>query len=385
MLASICALSPGIALQRRDTGATLVDPSEYAESEDQTSIAAESPTLTRQRLTQGFAALLNQLDAEQSPSITLPDTSPFGKQDAVGHTSGFQPSRRSSSPRPFVEEFSDPFIPKIPWPLELPRKPSTCSSEIFPIPESLLSQKGEFRLGPIQSRTSSLTTVESTRLRTADQDDVIEKTCSVPKLDPKQREKGIQLLNAVHADRKDDPDAILHFLENHASLEELDDKRRTPLLHAAFAKRPKLVKILLEYGANTRAIDKESKTALHWACKNGDVNVISLLLDGQANKGRHCYGIDIDATDRSGRTALHYGVQHVVADAAKLLVDRDANINVKDQAGEYTPYYYAIKHRYAAPIEVLKKRGAEPDSKCLEHLKKLKKNDSIRRLVLASR
>ncbi|KAL8783574.1 MAG: hypothetical protein Q9195_009346 [Heterodermia aff. obscurata] len=388
VLASTCALSPGIPLQRRDTGSTLVESSEDKESEDQTSIALESPTLLRQSLVQDFAALRNQLDWEQSLSITLPNTSPFGNQapfpDAFGQTSRFQLSRRPSSPGPFLEEFSNPLMPKTSWRIELSRKSSTCRSERSLVDESPSSKTGSFKCGPVQSSTSSVTAVESVGLMAADQEYVFAKAGSVSKLDPKQREKGLQLLQAVHADRKDDSDAILHLLKKNVSLEELDDKRRTPLLHAAFAKRPNLVKTLLAFGANVSATDKDSKTALHLACKNGDVNVISLLLEGQVNKPRHACSIDIDATDKDGRTALHYGVQHVMADVAKLLVDCDANINVKDQAGGYTPYYYAIKCRYSGPIEVLKRKGAEADADCHKLLKNFKKNDSIKKLVLAS-
>ena len=198
-------------------------------------------------------------------------------------------------------------------------------------------------------------------LMAADQVDVIEKTGKFSTSDTQQREKGIQLLKAVHADRKDDSGALLYLLENNASLEELDDKRRTPLLHAAFARRPNLVKLLLAYGADVRAIDKNSQTALHLACRIGDAKVISLLLDNPAKKPRHCHGIDIDATDRYGRTALHYGVQHIMADGARLLVSYGAKTNVKDRVGEHTPYYYAIKSGHSALIELLKRKGAEPD------------------------
>ena len=371
-----------MSLQRRDTGATLVESSEDAASEDRTSIAPESPTLMRKRLTHDLAAFLDQLAREQNPSITLPETSTFGNQtmipDTVGHTSRFQPSRRPSSPGSFSEDLSTPLRPKI------STKSSTCSSEISSTPDSPLSKLEACRRGSVRSRTTSLTTVESKRLMAVDQSDVIEKTGNFSTSDPQQREKGIQLLKAVHADRKDDSGALLYLLENNASLEELDNKGRTPLLHAAFARRPNLVKILLAYGANVRAIDKDSMTALHLACINGDASVVSLLLDGQTKKPRHCHGIDIDATDRYGRTALHYGVRHVRADAARLLVSYDAEIHVKDRVGEYTPYYYAIKCGYSAPIELLKRNGAEPDSKCRKLLKDLGKNDSIKKLVSAS-
>src|SRR5205085_9997218 len=62
----------------------------------------------------------------------------------------------------------------------------------------------------------------------------------------------------------------------------------------------KLINLLIERGADPKAIDRRGRTALHGAVSAGDAAVTELLLD---------LGILVNAKDKKGRTALHRAVE----------------------------------------------------------------------------
>jgi len=60
-----------------------------------------------------------------------------------------------------------------------------------------------------------------------------------------------------------------------------------------------LVEFLLNKGANIEARDKLLKTSLHYACENGHLLVVKMLLDNNA---------DPFEKDNCGRSTLHYAI-----------------------------------------------------------------------------
>jgi len=56
-----------------------------------------------------------------------------------------------------------------------------------------------------------------------------------------------------------------------------DDKGRTPLIYAVIYQRPAAVKMLLKRGANINAKDHDGLSALDWAKKSGNEEIIRLL------------------------------------------------------------------------------------------------------------
>lgn len=43
--------------------------------------------------------------------------------------------------------------------------------------------------------------------------------------------------------------------------------------------RAQIVRVLLEAGADKDVLNRDVRTPLHWAARNGDINIISILLD----------------------------------------------------------------------------------------------------------
>ncbi|XP_039614690.1 ankyrin repeat domain-containing protein 55 isoform X2 [Polypterus senegalus] len=78
-----------------------------------------------------------------------------------------------------------------------------------------------------------------------------------------------------------------------------DNEGMTPLHWAAFHNRPPHVLALLQKGADPTLVDKDFKTALHWAVQSGNRYMCSLILDHQLGSSV------INYDDENGKTCMH--------------------------------------------------------------------------------
>ncbi|KAI6171416.1 Kallikrein-4 [Aphelenchoides bicaudatus] len=106
-----------------------------------------------------------------------------------------------------------------------------------------------------------------------------------------------------------------------------------PLHKAARNGQCDIVSLLLSNGADVNALTKftddspttpPSVSALYWAALNGSVECVKILLDKGAN---------ISHQDRLGRTALHIAAQLGKYEVVKLLAERGADIEIKNIYG----------------------------------------------------
>ncbi len=129
----------------------------------------------------------------------------------------------------------------------------------------------------------------------------------------------------------------------------------SPLVVAVQTKNQALVTWLLENGANVNAISSKSlerSTALHTAVYNtwdDNIEIISILLK---------YGADINAKDKNGTTPLCLATNVVVAN---LLIKYGADINFTNDYG-WTPLHFAASKHYASGVaECLLQYGAKTE------------------------
>jgi len=150
----------------------------------------------------------------------------------------------------------------------------------------------------------------------------------------------------------------------------------TALHLAAAALRPRLVRALVEGGADANAENRRGAIALHYACdarpRTGRTwtpstqrSVIELLLDA---------GSDIEHTDKAGATPLHRAVRARSPEAVRCLLKRGARVDAKHGRQRTTPLHIVMHSTGAsgtkgtraeqqAIVELLLRYGADPGAK----------------------
>uniref|UniRef100_A0AAQ4Q8U9 Sosondowah ankyrin repeat domain family member Aa n=1 Tax=Gasterosteus aculeatus aculeatus TaxID=481459 RepID=A0AAQ4Q8U9_GASAC len=113
--------------------------------------------------------------------------------------------------------------------------------------------------------------------------------------------------------------------------EEAKDSESVPL-------EPLMYGLLLQ---DTRLAQKKDFmsgfTALHWAAKNGNSEMIHRLVDTPRRRGTY---VDINSKAHGGYTPLHIAAMHGHGEVAALLVQRyGANVNERDHDGKKASHY----------------------------------------------
>ncbi|XP_071482918.1 ankyrin repeat and KH domain-containing protein mask-like, partial [Diadema antillarum] len=109
------------------------------------------------------------------------------------------------------------------------------------------------------------------------------------------------------------------LLKMNANVEDRGSKGDcTPLMEAASAGHVDLVKLLLEYGADTNAQSSAGNTPLMYACNGGHEEIVKLLLDQGAN---------IEDHNENGHTPLMEAASSGHVNIAKILLEKGAGIN----------------------------------------------------------
>lgn len=87
-------------------------------------------------------------------------------------------------------------------------------------------------------------------------------------------------------------------------------------------------------GKDVNAKDENGFTALHVAAFEGDVEMVTVLLEEEA---------DIEAQTKEGLTALHWAAVEGKADVVKLLLEQGADAGARDEDG-WTALHWAAYH-----------------------------------------
>ncbi|XP_076435552.1 uncharacterized protein LOC143275371 [Babylonia areolata] len=126
----------------------------------------------------------------------------------------------------------------------------------------------------------------------------------------------------------------------------------TPLHYACKNGMVHTVELLIEHQADVTSTRKEA-TALHFAClcssHTASADITCLLLQA---------GADVNAVDRNGNTPLFYAVSNDHTDAADLLIRHGADVKARNERGE-TPLGIAVKRCDADTADLLLRHGAD--------------------------
>ncbi|HEX2548425.1 MAG TPA: ankyrin repeat domain-containing protein, partial [Gammaproteobacteria bacterium] len=124
---------------------------------------------------------------------------------------------------------------------------------------------------------------------------------------------------------------------------------RLPLLHASYSGYQKIVKSLLEYGAEPDLEGREG-LPLFVASLEGHLNVVKTLFN---------FGADINKADRDGETALFAAIENSHVDIIQFLLKKGADVQWQRKNGD-TPLDLAIAQKKWGIVEMLKKNHYSP-------------------------
>ena len=146
-----------------------------------------------------------------------------------------------------------------------------------------------------------------------------------------------------------------HLLQKGADVNKKDYSNYTPLHHASYYERPLIVEFLLANGA---AVDPKQvgRTPLHYACKEGSVKVVPILIRNKAN---------VNAKDILGNTPLHYAIIQGYLEIVTMLVENGSDVNARTKQKLFgwieghTPLGLAMDYSGSEDIvKYLKNKGA---------------------------
>ena len=159
-----------------------------------------------------------------------------------------------------------------------------------------------------------------------------------------------------------------------------------PVADAAMRQDVDAVRGLLAQGADPDSTHGDGMTALHWAARHGDAEVVALLLDAGADSERrtrlgghtplhvasrsaHAAAVrallaaaaDADAVTTTGATPLHFAAGSGSAAAVSALLDHGADADVREPVWGQTPLMFAAAAARTEAITVLLAGGADPE------------------------
>ncbi|XP_018905298.2 ankyrin repeat domain-containing protein 27 [Bemisia tabaci] len=157
-----------------------------------------------------------------------------------------------------------------------------------------------------------------------------------------------------------------------------DDRGFTVLHIACLFGRPKIVDLLLSYGANPNVQDYSGSTPLHYAAARGHQNALLLIL--------HATSDIIEQPDNEGNTALHLATENGHDGCVKALLyfaehnGIPFNINMTNNQGD-TALHFATRWGYENLVQLLCDYNANP---LLENKRKLTPMDCAHNLHVAN-
>ena len=114
--------------------------------------------------------------------------------------------------------------------------------------------------------------------------------------------------------------AALWFWENWSEMKAIfEDAYELPIAFLYF-----LLQELIRGGENVKALDNDSRTALHYAAREGYLDCLKLLIKA---------GADLNAKENDGWTALHWAARNGKLDCVKALIEAGADLNAQKNDG----------------------------------------------------
>ena len=147
------------------------------------------------------------------------------------------------------------------------------------------------------------------------------------------------------------------LLKYHADPNISSDDGRTPLMKACYFRQYKVIPLLLQAGAKVNSQAQDKATALLIASQANDTTSVSLLLNAN--------DIDVNLQDSGGRTALYFACRNSNDEMIECLLKATADPRLCSHNGESPLLVYTFKapSSFVKPsiVAALLKAGADPN------------------------
>ena len=156
---------------------------------------------------------------------------------------------------------------------------------------------------------------------------------------------------------------LLETKTNDLNIESKDRTKMTALHSAASNGSFDVCQVLLDHGAELRALDEEDMTPLHFAAMEGHLGIVLLFFRiGEERGGWSELAKMIMDQDRDEQTALHLAVENGHIDIVRACLDRGANVNFV-KANLITPLHLACTSGQLEIVQILLQHEADIEAK----------------------
>ena len=133
------------------------------------------------------------------------------------------------------------------------------------------------------------------------------------------------------------------------------DGYKNDLLGAILRGVPRIVKCVVDEGANVDAKDSDGTPMLYWAItRNKPVEIVRILVDAGAN---------VDAKDSDGTPMLYWAItRNKPVEIVRILVDAGANVDAKGSNGTPMLYWAITRNDAVEIVRILVDAGANVDA-----------------------
>ena len=146
---------------------------------------------------------------------------------------------------------------------------------------------------------------------------------------------------------------VKQILQEGAQINVRNEDNYTPLHLATLGGHTRTVELLLKKGALIEAVSIRDSTPLHLAAQNGHTRVVAVLLK---------IGASTDARNWYHNTPLHLAAESGHTNTAELLLGRGALTKALNMF-KHTPLHLAAQNGHTRTAELLLEKGASIDSK----------------------
>ncbi|KAK2826346.1 hypothetical protein Q5P01_020560 [Channa striata] len=163
--------------------------------------------------------------------------------------------------------------------------------------------------------------------------------------------------------------AIIHEAKNHIKfmidqskhtdfLNAQNDLRQTPLHLAVITDQAEVCQKLLQSGCDPTLVDNRGDTALHIACRHGNLLCFSVIT--QSCQTEHLHTM-MAACNYNGLNCLHLASVHGFLSLVESMVELGADINAKEQHNGRSALHLAVDQQNLLLVKLLLKKGADPN------------------------